>query len=119
MPASNAVKCVLLVHSGWTGAGDVLGTDRNFFDALSGGGAGRAPRIGRDQNGGLGREDGGWGVQTTGLGLNGEEREWKILETDIKKYSVGFPIAAPLAALEEIMARTNAVHSQVRTCSSR
>jgi 2-methylcitrate dehydratase PrpD len=115
MPASNAVKCVLLVHSGWTGAGDVLGGDPNFFDALSGGAAGGGPRIGRVQNGGLGREDGGWGVQTSGLGLNGEEREWKILETDIKKYSVGFPIAAPLAALEEIMARTNAVHSQVRT----
>jgi 2-methylcitrate dehydratase PrpD len=30
---------------------------------------------------------------------------FRILETDFKKYSVGFPIAAPVAALEDILAR--------------
>lgn len=79
MPNSNAVKCALLVHSGFTGAGDVLGDDRNFFDALLPGKHAR-------------------------LDLSDLHKD-RLLDCDIKKYSVGFPIASPLAALEAILAR--------------
>lgn len=78
MPASNAVKVALMVSSGFTGAGDVLGLDRNFFDAISPG-------------------------HKLQLDLSDTDK-YRILETDLKKYSVGFPIAAPLAALESILA---------------
>jgi 2-methylcitrate dehydratase PrpD len=78
MPASNAVKCALMVHAGWTGAGDVLGNDRNFFDAIAPG-------------------------RNLALDLKSLGTVWGIEETDFKKYSVGFPIAAPLAALESIL----------------
>jgi 2-methylcitrate dehydratase PrpD len=72
------VKAAALVRSGFTGRGDVLDpADRNFFDAVS-------PAMAPDM---LFRDLGAF----------------RILETDIKKYSVGFPIAAPIAALEEIM----------------
>ncbi|EIW73253.1 hypothetical protein M231_03649 [Tremella mesenterica] len=77
MPASNAVKCVMMVNSGFTGTGDVLGEDRNFFDAILPG-------------------------KNARLDLRDLE-SWKVLEADLKKYSVGFPIAAPLAALESII----------------
>ncbi|MGR3822529.1 MAG: MmgE/PrpD family protein [Salipiger marinus] len=81
MPASNAVKVAALVRSGFTGSGDVLDPgNRNFFDAMP---SGMAPE-----------------ALQRGLG-----QVFRILETDIKKYSVGFPIAAPISALEEIIAR--------------
>lgn len=90
MSASNAVKCALLVKAGWSGAGDVLGTDRNFFDAIS-------PH------------------QKLTLNVSGLGEDRKILETDIKKYSTGFPIAAPVAALEEILDRTKASANQIKS----
>lgn len=81
MPASNAVKVAALVRAGFTGAGDVLSPkDRNFFDAMP---AGMEPA-----------------TLYRGLGS-----DFRILETDIKKYSVGFPIAAPISALEDILSR--------------
>ena len=81
MPNSNAVKCALLVHAGFTGAGDVLGDDRNFFDALLPGKGAR-------------------------LDLSDLHKD-RLMECDIKKYSVGFPIASPLAALEAILAKVS------------
>lgn len=80
MPASNGVKAATLVESGFTGNGDVIDpSDRNLFEAIS--------------------------ARTEPERLLHElETLPKILETDIKKYSVGFPIAAPLAAVEEILA---------------
>ncbi|SFZ80730.1 2-methylcitrate dehydratase PrpD [Devosia enhydra] len=80
MPASNGVKAAALVASGFTGSGDVVDpSDRNLFEAIS-------PK-----------------TQPERL-LHELGTRYKILETDIKKYSVGFPIAAPLSAVEEIMA---------------
>ncbi len=90
MPASNGVKCAILVKAGYTGSGDVLGADRNFFDAIS-------PH------------------QQLRLNVDGLGSDHKILEADIKKYSVGFPIAAPLAALEDILGRTKASAHQVKS----
>ena len=77
MPASNAVKCAMMVKSGFTGSGDVLGNDRNLFDAIS-------PN------------------RTLSLDVKSLDTH-RILETDLKCYSVGFPIAAPLAALESVL----------------
>lgn len=80
MPASNAVKAAALVRSGFTGSGDVLDpADRNFFDAMP-----------------PGMDPGA---------LYRDTDAFRILETDFKKYSVGFPIAAPIAALEDILSR--------------
>lgn len=82
MPASNGVKAAAMVEAGFTGSGDVLNpSNRNFFEAIS-------PHA-KPENLYVGLRD-----------------IYKILETDIKKYSVGFPIAAPLSALEDILART-------------
>lgn len=81
MPASNGVKAAALVRSGFTGGGDVLDRgNRNMLDAIC-----PAPRP---------------EALTHGLG-----ERFLLLGTDIKKYSVGFPIASPLAALESILGR--------------
>lgn len=80
MPASNGVKCAALVQSGFTGDGDALNmANRNMLDSIC-----PSPRPQR---------------LIDGLGSN-----FKIMECDMKKYPVGFPIAAPVAALEKIMA---------------
>jgi len=80
MPASNGVKCAALVQSGFTGDGDALNmADRNMLDSIC-----PSPRPER---------------LTQGLG-----QRFKILDCDIKKYPVGFPIAAPVAALERLLA---------------
>jgi len=80
MPASNGAKAAALVRAGFTGGGDVLDrTNRNLLDAIC-----PEPRP---------------EALTDGLG----ERH-AILTTDIKKYSVGYPIASPIAAVEGLIA---------------
>jgi 2-methylcitrate dehydratase PrpD len=79
MPAMNGVKSAALVRADFTGGGDALDmSDRNMLDAIC-----PSPRP---------------EALTDRLGSY-----FTILETDIKKYPVGFPIAAPLAALEKII----------------
>jgi len=79
MPASNGVKAAALVASGFTGGGDVLDlSNRNMLDAIS-------PQPNPQ-------------ALTDGLG-----ERYRLLETDIKLYPVGFPIASPLAALERLI----------------
>jgi 2-methylcitrate dehydratase PrpD len=81
MPAMNGAKCAALVRAGFSGGGDVLEMgDRNMLDAIT-----ANPRP---------------GALTDGLGVRHE-----ILDTDIKCYPVGYPIAAPLAALETVIRR--------------
>ncbi|WP_157968955.1 MmgE/PrpD family protein [Tropicimonas sp. IMCC34011] len=78
MPAANGTRAAALVDAGFTGDGDVLDTsDRNIFDAIS-------PDCDISR-------------------LDPPYDSFRILETDIKKYSVGFPIAAPVAALEALI----------------
>jgi 2-methylcitrate dehydratase PrpD len=80
MPAMNGVKAAALVRSGFTGGGDALDmSDRNMLDAIC-----PSPRP---------------QALTDRLG-----EHFTILETDIKKYPIGYPIAAPVAALEKILA---------------
>lgn len=79
MPAMNGARCAALVRAGFSGGGDVLEMgDRNMLDAIT-----ANPRP---------------AALTDALGVRHE-----ILETDIKCYPVGYPIAAPLAALEKII----------------
>ena len=77
MPARNGVTAALLVRSGWNGVDDVFSGDDNFFRV-------NAPA-------------GNTSVLIDGLG-----ERFEIVNTDIKKWTVGTPIQAPLDAIELI-----------------
>jgi 2-methylcitrate dehydratase PrpD len=90
MPASNGVKAAALVRSGFTGGGDALDPEnRNMLDAI-------CPNPRPD-------------ALTDALGVR-----HAVLETDIKRYPVGYPIASPLAALEKILALRKIHASEVK-----
>ncbi|MBI2189738.1 MAG: MmgE/PrpD family protein [Acidobacteria bacterium] len=77
MPARNGVTAALLVRAGWTGVDDVYSGDDNFFQV-------NAPK-------------GDPGILVDTLG-----ERFEVSETDIKKWTVGTPIQAPLDAIENI-----------------
>jgi 2-methylcitrate dehydratase PrpD len=78
MAARNGVNAALLVQSGWTGVDDVLSGSDNFFAAYG-------PQA--DPNGLI-----------EGLGTR-----FEVERTNIKKWTVGSPIQAPLDALWNLM----------------
>ena len=80
MPARAGVTAAMLVGAGWTGVDDVLSGDDNFFRVNAG-----------NEN------------PHTLVDALGERYE--IARTDIKKWTVGSPIQAPLDALELLRAR--------------
>ena len=80
MPARGGVTSALLVQSGWTGVDDVFSGADNFFLAY-------APQ-----------------AKPAGLVEKLGER-YEIAATDIKKWTVGAPIQAPLDALEILLKR--------------
>jgi 2-methylcitrate dehydratase PrpD len=80
MPARDGVTAALLVQSGWTGVDDILSGADNFFLAY-------APQ-----------------ANPAGLVDKLGER-FEIGATDIKKWTVGAPIQAPLDALEILLKR--------------
>ena len=75
MPARNGVTAALLVRSGWNGVDDVFSGEDNFFQV-------NAPA----------------GTPATLIERLGERFE--IVNTDIKKWTVGTPIQAPLDAID-------------------
>ena len=77
MPARNGVTAALLVRAGWNGVDDVFSGDDNFFRV-------NAPK-------------GNPSVLIDGLG-----ERFEIVNTDIKKWTVGTPIQAPLDAIDTI-----------------
>jgi len=77
MPARNGVTAALLVRSGWNGVDDVFSGDDNFFQV-------NAPK----------------GNPATLIEKLGERYE--VVNTDIKKWTVGTPIQAPLDAIENL-----------------
>ena len=77
MPAHNGVLAATMVSAGFTGLEDAWSGDRNFFEAFSGGAD--PERL------------------TRGLG-----QDFEILNTNIKKWSVGSPIQAAVDALLEL-----------------
>jgi 2-methylcitrate dehydratase PrpD len=78
MPARGGVTSALLVQSGWTGVDDIFSGADNFFLAY-------APQ-----------------ANPANLVEKLGER-YEITETDIKKWTVGAPIQAPLDALEFLL----------------
>ena len=78
MPARNGVAAATMVAHGFTGVDDVLAGERNFFVAY-----GRKP----DPD-----------VLTRRLGAT-----YEIVNTNIKRWSVGSPIQAPLDTLRELI----------------
>jgi 2-methylcitrate dehydratase PrpD len=79
-PAAGAVLAASLIRSGWTGVPDVFSGTDNFFEAL-------APR----ENGAI-KADPNLLVDKLG-------ERFEITRTNIKKWTVGSPIQAPLDAL--------------------
>jgi 2-methylcitrate dehydratase PrpD len=80
MPARNGVTAAQLVRAGWNGVDDVFSGDDNFFQV-------NAPAADRSR-------------LVDGLG-----QRFEIANTDIKKWTVGTPIQAPLDAVEIIRKR--------------
>ncbi len=78
MPARNGVAAATMVAHGFTGVDDVFAGERSFFVAY-----GRKP----DPD-----------VLTRGLGAT-----YEIVNTNIKRWSVGSPIQAPLDSLRELI----------------
>ena len=77
MPARNGVTAALLVRAGWNGVDDVLSGADNFFQV-------NAPK----------------GNPNEVIDRLGERYE--VVNTDIKKWTVGTPIQAPLDAIDNI-----------------
>ena len=77
MPARNGVTAALLVRAGWNGVDDVFSGEDNFFRV-------NAPK-------------GNPSLLVEDLG-----ERYEIINTDIKKWTVGTPIQAPLDAIENI-----------------
>ncbi len=78
MPARNGVAAATMVAHGFTGVDDVFAGERNFFVAY-----GRKPEP---------------ALLVSGLGV-----EFEIMNTNIKRWSVGSPIQAPLDSLHELI----------------
>ncbi len=78
MPARNGVASALLVRSGWNGLDDIFSGPDNFFLAY-------APKAQPEQL-----------IEKLG-------ECYEITQTDIKKWTVGSPIQAPLDAIEAIL----------------
>jgi len=79
-PAAGAVMAATLIQAGWSGVPDVFSGPDNFFEAF-------APR----ENGVIKADP---GALTDKLG-----ERYEVARTNIKKWSVGSPIQAPLDAL--------------------
>jgi 2-methylcitrate dehydratase PrpD len=94
MPARNGVTAALVVRSGWNGVDDVFSGPDNFFLAY-------APK-----------------AQPERLAEKLGER-YEIVETDLKKWTVGSPIQGPLDAVEAIRAKRSFEVDEVRRTTVR
>jgi 2-methylcitrate dehydratase PrpD len=94
-PASVAVLTATLVRSGWSGVEDILSGSDNFFEAL-------APR----ENGAIKADP---AVLVDKLG-----ERYEITRTNIKKWTVGSPIQAPLDALVIFFQKRSFTADEVR-----
>ena len=94
MPARGGVTSALLVQSGWTGLDDIFSGSDNFFLAY-------APQ-----------------ANPAGLVDHLDER-FEIVATDIKKWTVGAPIQAPLDALQVLLKRRHFTADEVQQVTVR
>ena len=93
-PASKGVTAALLVQSGWTGINDIFSGEDNFLLA-------NAPK-----------------ADPMGLVDKLGER-YEVARTNIKKWTVGSPIQAPLDALENLLKRHPFQPDQVKQVTVR
>jgi 2-methylcitrate dehydratase PrpD len=100
MPARNGVTAATLVASGCTAVDDVFSGERNFFFAYD-----ESLRIGKAPD-----------PQCLVRGLG---RRWEIANTNIKRWSVGSPIQAPLDSLLELMRREKFAAADVESLTVR
>jgi len=84
MPSRNGVAAATMVAAGCTGVEDVFSGERNFY-------------VASDESGRIGKTTEP-GILARGLGA-----EYEILNTNIKRWSVGSPIQAPLDSLLELI----------------
>jgi 2-methylcitrate dehydratase PrpD len=89
MPARNGVTAALVVSSGWTGVDDIFSGADNFLVAN------------------VSDADPGRLIQKLG-------ERYEIVRTNIKKWSVGSPIQAPLDAMEFLMSSNRFTPEQVQ-----
>jgi 2-methylcitrate dehydratase PrpD len=94
MPARSGVTSALLVKNGWNGVDDIFSGADNFFQAY-------APKA------------------NPALLVDQLGERYEIAETDIKKWTVGSPIQAPLDALQAIRAKRDYTASDVRRVTVR
>jgi len=94
MPARNGVTAALLVKSGWNGVDDIFFGSDNFFAAY-------APKAQPDKL-----------IEKLG-------ERYEITHTDIKKWTVGSPIQAPLDAIAAIRERNPFEADQVKKVTVR
>jgi len=90
MPARNGVTAALIVRSGWNGVDDVFTGDDNFFQV-------NAPKADAQ-------------VLIDGLG-----DRFEVVNTDIKKWTVGTPIQAPLDALDNLRRKRSFAADEVKS----
>src|SRR5574341_1598625 len=88
MPARNGVSAATMVARGFTGVDDVFAGERNYFVDY-----GRKPESGK---------------LVDGLGA-----VYEIMNTNIKRWSVGSPIQAPLDSLQELIRQKRIKADQV------
>ncbi len=94
MPARSGVTSALLVHAGWSGIDDILSGPDNFFLA-------HPPKAAPERL-----------IEKLG-------EQYEIIRTNIKKWSVGSPIQAPLDALEILLKRRPFSADEVRKVTVR
>ena len=94
MPARNGVTAALLVQAGWSGVNDIFSGSENFFAAY-------APQ-----------------ADAQGL-VDKLGQRYEIARTNIKKWSVGSPIQAPLDALEILLKQHSFEPNQVKQVTVR
>ena len=93
-PARNGVTAALVVQSGWTGVDDVFSGPNNFFLAF--------------------------GPNANPEGLVAKlGTEYEVAQTDIKRWTVGMPIQAPLDALQDLRKQYDFTPDQVKTIAVR
>lgn len=94
MPARNGITAALLVKSGWNGVEDIFSGPDNFFAAY-------APKAQPERL-----------IEKLG-------ERYEIVQTDIKKWTVGSPIQGPLDAIETIREKKPFEADQVKKVSVR
>ena len=94
MTARNGVTAALVVQSGWNGVEDIFSGADNFFQAY-------APKAKPERL-----------IEKLG-------ERYEIVQTDIKKWTVGSPIQAPLDAIEAIRGKRPFATDQVRRVTVR